>query len=32
MEMEGDTHPTDDMAAKAGRDKAEELEEAEAEG
>ena len=29
MEVEGDNHPAEDMAAEAGRDKAEELEEAE---
>ena len=32
MEVEGDTHPAEGIAAEAGRDKAEELEEAEAEG
>ena len=32
MEVEGDTHPAEDMAADAGRDKVEELEEAKAEG
>ena len=30
--MEGDTHPAEGIAAEAGRGKAEELEEAEAEG
>ena len=32
MEVEGDTHPAEGIAAEAGRDKAEEREEAEAEG